>query len=73
MAARAGRGYVIVHGKIAFAGNSIDELNNNDLIRKFYLGLRDPRKLSFEVVVAGLSPKSGTPPGLSHLVCCRRG
>jgi branched-chain amino acid transport system ATP-binding protein len=35
----ADRGYVIVHGKIAFAGNSIDELNNNDLIRKFYLGL----------------------------------
>jgi len=35
----ADRGYVIVHGRIAFAGNSIDELNNNDLIRKFYLGL----------------------------------
>ena len=35
----ADRGYVIVHGKIAFAGNSADELNNNDLIRKFYLGL----------------------------------
>jgi branched-chain amino acid transport system ATP-binding protein len=32
-------GYVIVHGKIAFAGRSADELNNNDLIRKFYLGL----------------------------------
>jgi branched-chain amino acid transport system ATP-binding protein len=35
----ADRGYVIVHGKIAFEGNSVDELNNNDLIRKFYLGL----------------------------------
>jgi branched-chain amino acid transport system ATP-binding protein len=35
----ADRGYVIVHGKIAFAGNSVDELNNNDLIRSFYLGL----------------------------------
>jgi branched-chain amino acid transport system ATP-binding protein len=35
----ADRGYVIVHGKIAFAGDSVDELNNNDLIRKFYLGL----------------------------------
>jgi branched-chain amino acid transport system ATP-binding protein len=35
----ADRGYVIVHGKIAFEGNSSDELNNNDLIRKFYLGL----------------------------------
>ena len=35
----ADRGYVIVHGKIAFEGGSVDELNNNDLIRKFYLGL----------------------------------
>ncbi len=32
-------GYVIVHGKIAFDGKSADELNNNELIRKFYLGL----------------------------------
>ena len=35
----ADRGYVIVHGKIAFEGRSTDELNNNELIRKFYLGL----------------------------------
>jgi branched-chain amino acid transport system ATP-binding protein len=35
----ADRGYVIVHGKIAFEGGSTDELNNNDLIKKFYLGL----------------------------------
>ena len=35
----ADRGYVIVHGKIAFEGRSADELNNNELIRKFYLGL----------------------------------
>ena len=35
----ANRGYVIVHGKIAFEGGSADELNNNDLIKKFYLGL----------------------------------
>lgn len=35
----ADSGYVIVHGKIAFSGQSADELNNNDLIRKFYLGL----------------------------------
>jgi len=35
----ADRGYVIVHGKIAFEGRSAQELNNNDLIRKFYLGL----------------------------------
>jgi branched-chain amino acid transport system ATP-binding protein len=35
----ADRGYVIVHGKIAFEGGSADALNNNDLIKKFYLGL----------------------------------
>ncbi len=35
----ADRGYVIVHGKIAFEGRSTDDLNNNDLIKKFYLGL----------------------------------
>jgi branched-chain amino acid transport system ATP-binding protein len=35
----ADRGYVIVHGKIEFEGKSANELNNNDLIRKFYLGL----------------------------------
>jgi len=35
----ADRGYVIVHGRIAFEGGSADELNNNELVRKFYLGL----------------------------------
>jgi len=35
----AERGYVLVHGKIAFEGRSTDELNNNDLIRQFYLGM----------------------------------
>jgi branched-chain amino acid transport system ATP-binding protein len=35
----ADRGYVIVHGRIAFTGQSAQELNNNELIRKFYLGL----------------------------------
>jgi branched-chain amino acid transport system ATP-binding protein len=35
----ADRGYVIVHGKIEFEGRSADELENNDLIRKLYLGL----------------------------------
>src|SRR5262245_17267207 len=35
----ADRGYVIVHGQIAFEGRSAQELNNNDLIKKFYLGL----------------------------------
>jgi len=38
-AAHRRRGYVIVHGQIAFEGRSADELNNNELIRKFYLGL----------------------------------
>ncbi len=35
----ADRGYVIVHGQIVFAGNSAGELNDNELIRKFYMGL----------------------------------
>jgi branched-chain amino acid transport system ATP-binding protein len=35
----ADRGYVIVHGKIAVEGRSAEDLNNNELIRKFYLGL----------------------------------
>ena len=35
----ADRGYVIVHGKIAFEGGSADELNNNDLVRKLYMGM----------------------------------
>jgi branched-chain amino acid transport system ATP-binding protein len=35
----ADRGYVIVHGQIVFAGNSAAELNDNELIKKFYMGL----------------------------------
>ncbi len=35
----ADRGYVIVHGKIAFEGRSAEALNNNELIKQFYLGL----------------------------------
>jgi len=35
----ADRGYVLVHGEIAFEGRNADELNNNELVRKFYLGL----------------------------------
>jgi branched-chain amino acid transport system ATP-binding protein len=35
----ADRGYVIVHGRIAFVGQSAEDLNNNELVRKFYLGL----------------------------------
>jgi branched-chain amino acid transport system ATP-binding protein len=34
----ADRGYVIVHGKIAFQGDTAEALHNNDLIREFYLG-----------------------------------
>ena len=32
------RGYVIVHGQVAFVGNSPQELGNNELIRKIYMG-----------------------------------
>ncbi len=35
----ADRGYVIVHGRIAFEGASAEALNNNELSRKFYLGM----------------------------------
>jgi branched-chain amino acid transport system ATP-binding protein len=35
----ADRGYVIVHGRIAFEGASAAALNNNELIRRFYLGM----------------------------------
>jgi len=35
----ADRGYVIVHGEIVFAGDSAEELNDNELIQKFYMGL----------------------------------
>ena len=35
----ADRGYVIVHGRIAFEGGSAAELNDNELIREFYLGM----------------------------------
>jgi len=34
----ADRGYVIVHGRIAFEGESTEALNNNEMIREFYLG-----------------------------------
>ena len=35
----ASRGYVIVHGRIMFEGRSAAELNDSELVRKFYLGL----------------------------------
>jgi len=34
----ADRGYVIVHGEIAFEGASADELSNNEMIKEYYLG-----------------------------------
>ena len=34
----ADRGYIIVHGKIALAANSADELRNNDMVKTLYLG-----------------------------------
>ena len=34
----ADRGYVIVHGKIAIQCGSADELRNNDMIKRLYLG-----------------------------------
>jgi ABC-type lipopolysaccharide export system ATPase subunit len=32
------RGYFIVHCQIAFVGTSHEELSNNEMVRKIYLG-----------------------------------
>jgi len=34
----ADRGYIIVHGEIVFEGRSVAELENNDLVKNYYLG-----------------------------------
>jgi branched-chain amino acid transport system ATP-binding protein len=35
----ADRGYVIVHGRMAFEGGSPTALQDNELVRRVYLGL----------------------------------
>jgi branched-chain amino acid transport system ATP-binding protein len=35
----ADRGYVIVHGRMAYEGRTRDELTDNELVRKLYLGM----------------------------------
>ena len=35
----ADRGYIIVHGKIEFEGHSAHELRENELVKKYYLGV----------------------------------
>ncbi len=34
----ADRGYIIVHGEIAFAGGSV-ELREHELVKRYYLGV----------------------------------
>jgi branched-chain amino acid transport system ATP-binding protein len=34
----ANRGYIIVHGEIVVAGDSVDELKGNDIVKRLYLG-----------------------------------
>jgi branched-chain amino acid transport system ATP-binding protein len=34
----ANRGYIIVHGEIIVAGDSVDELKGNDIVKRLYLG-----------------------------------
>jgi branched-chain amino acid transport system ATP-binding protein len=34
----ADRGYIIVHGEIAFAGHDLDALQRSDLVKSYYLG-----------------------------------
>ena len=35
----ADRGYIIVHGEIAFEGASAEDLRSNDMIKRYYLGV----------------------------------
>jgi branched-chain amino acid transport system ATP-binding protein len=35
----ADRGYMIVHGEIVFEGKTVAELENNELIKNYYLGV----------------------------------
>jgi len=35
----ANRGYVLVHGQVAFAADSVDDLRNSDVVRRLYLGV----------------------------------
>jgi branched-chain amino acid transport system ATP-binding protein len=32
------RGYIIVHGEIVVAADSVDELRGNDIVKRLYLG-----------------------------------
>ena len=34
----ANRGYIIVHGEIVVAADSVDELKGNDIVKRLYLG-----------------------------------
>ena len=34
----ANRGYIIVHGEIVVAADSVDELRGNDIVKRLYLG-----------------------------------
>ena len=54
----ADRGYVIVHGRIEFEGASAAELNNNELIREFYLRAREsPQGLQTFSGAGGARPR----------------
>jgi branched-chain amino acid transport system ATP-binding protein len=35
----ADRGYIIVHGEIAFEGHNLQELHDSELVQRHYLGL----------------------------------
>jgi branched-chain amino acid transport system ATP-binding protein len=35
----ADRGYIIVHGQIEFEGKTAEDLSNNEMVRKYYLGV----------------------------------
>ena len=50
----ADRGYIIVHGEIVFDGRTVAELEQNDLVKSYYLGTR--------VMTGGAASTPITPP-----------
>ena len=54
----ADRGYIIVHGKIEFEGRSTQELRENELVKKYYLGA-DPRLVTIRLAAACLYGMGG--------------
>ncbi len=48
----ADRGYIIVHGRIEFEGRSTRELRENELVKKYYLGVWSPLSVAATTTAA---------------------